>query len=221
MEGTENRTIPGGALTVHPSLPYHGLEKFGVSFLNKFMGVQSTSPILKSISFIDSPGVLSGEKQSISRGYDFVDVSSWFAEQADLIIVLFDADKLDISDELRNVLLGLLPNREKIRFVLNKADQVTQPFRSPLAPYLSLPASWINRTCYEFMVPYFGRLERSSRPLRFQESMLVLIGLQRILIVKILISLNMRSMIFLKSYLISLPIILFEKLISSQDDVDK
>jgi hypothetical protein len=89
MEGPDDRTIPGGALTVHPSLPYNGLEKFGVSFLNKLMGVQCSSPILKSVSFVDSPGVLSGEKQSQSRGYNFVEVCSWFAEQADLIILLF------------------------------------------------------------------------------------------------------------------------------------
>lgn len=124
MEGSEERVIPGGALSVHPTLPYHGLEKFGLAFLNKFIGVQSISPILHSVSFVDSPGILSGEKQSLARGYNFVEVSSWFAEQADMIIVLFDADKLDISDDLRDVILGLLPNREKIRFVLNKADQV-------------------------------------------------------------------------------------------------
>jgi hypothetical protein len=125
MEGADDRLIPGGALSVHPNLPYNGLEKFGLSFLNKFEGIQSSSPILQSVSFVDSPGILSGEKQSLSRGYNFVDVCSWFAEQADMIIVLFDADKLDISDDLRDVLLGLLPNREKIRFVLNKADQVS------------------------------------------------------------------------------------------------
>lgn len=101
------------------------------------------SPFLKDVMLIDSPGILSGEKQKAGRGYVFEvserrdvlmrstavarrprgedetdwvvnncyggvqDVVRWFAERADEIIIMFDAHKLDISDELRNVMMAI------------------------------------------------------------------------------------------------------------------
>ena len=51
-------------------------------------------------------------------------VCGWVAERADLILLLFDAHKLDISDEFRTVIESLKGQDDKIRCVLNKADQV-------------------------------------------------------------------------------------------------
>jgi hypothetical protein len=68
---------------------------------------------------------LSGEKQRIGRSYDFVNVIEWFSERADLILLLFDAHKLDISDEFKRTIEALKGNDDKIRVVLNKADMVS------------------------------------------------------------------------------------------------
>jgi hypothetical protein len=47
-------------------------------------------------------------------------VIQWFADRADLIIIMFDAHKLDISDELRVVMDALRIHQDKIRILLNK-----------------------------------------------------------------------------------------------------
>lgn len=88
MDGPEERVIPGNALCVSPELPYRGLERFGVSFLNRFEGSVVPSTVLKYITLIDTPGVLSGEKQRLNRGYDFCQVCAWFAGRADLILLV-------------------------------------------------------------------------------------------------------------------------------------
>lgn len=80
--------------------------------------------LLDQITFVDTPGILSGEKQRTQRSYDFTGVISWFAAKCDLILLLFDPHKLDISDEFKRVIASLRGNDDKIRVVLNKADQV-------------------------------------------------------------------------------------------------
>jgi hypothetical protein len=124
MDGPEDRVIFGNSLAVMADMPYKGLERFGLAFLNRFEGIVMPSTVLKNITLIDTPGVLSGEKQRLNRGYDFCQVCSWFATRADMIILLFDAHKLDISDEFKAVIDCLRGNDDKIRCILNKADQV-------------------------------------------------------------------------------------------------
>lgn len=96
---------------MQPDKPFRGLELFGTGFLTKFQSAECNAPLLDEITFIDTPGVLSGEKQRIGRQYDFVKVCEWFAERSDLILFLFDAHKLDISDEFKRAIEALRVRR--------------------------------------------------------------------------------------------------------------
>jgi len=124
MHGDAEGVIPGNALVVDPKKQFRPLSKFGNAFLNRFQCSTVNSPVLKGISIVDSPGILSGEKQRVDRGYEFTGVLEWFAERVDRILLLFDAHKLDISDEFRRSIEALRGHDDKIRIILNKADMI-------------------------------------------------------------------------------------------------
>jgi len=80
-----------------------GLAQYGNGFLAKFEAASCANKLLEEVTLVDTPGVLSGEKQRIERTYNFIDVCGWFAARCDLILLLFDPHKLDISDEFKQV----------------------------------------------------------------------------------------------------------------------
>jgi len=123
--GEDEGKIPGNVLAVDAKKPYRHLQQFGGTFLTRFESCQIDSEVLQSVTLLDTPGVLAGEKQLVNRGYDFTGAMKWFAERADRIILLFDAHKLDISDEFKNAIQAIRKNEDKIRIVLNKADMMT------------------------------------------------------------------------------------------------
>ena len=154
-------------------MPFSGLSTFGGAFLSKFQCSQMPHPVsytflvlfirwnchicaetviffqtwfqlLDEITFVDTPGVLSGEKQRTQRSYDFTGVISWFAAKCDVILLLFDPHKLDISDEFKRVIFSLRGHDDKIRVVLNKADQVDTQQVITFSPSYT----WIFRLCF-------------------------------------------------------------------------
>ncbi|CAO3589462.1 unnamed protein product [Absidia cylindrospora] len=126
MNNNEDRVIPGNAAAVDQDLPFRGLNLFGQAFLSRFQVSQTSSPVLENMTIIDTPGILAGDKQRIERGYDHTQVIDWFAQRADLILLMFDSHKLDISNEFRMAIHSLRGQEEKVRVVLNKSDMVSQ-----------------------------------------------------------------------------------------------
>lgn len=87
----------------HSCHTLQGLAQYGNGFLGRLELAQCPSALLSEVTLVDTPGVLSGEKQRIERTYNFLDVCGWFAARCDLILLLFDPHKLDISDEMKQV----------------------------------------------------------------------------------------------------------------------
>lgn len=128
MYDEKDDIIPGNALVLDPKKQFKPLAKFGNSFLNRFQCSLTNSPVLKDITIIDTPGLVSGtvdlERQRVDSYYDFIGVIKWFAERVDRIILMFDAHNLDISVECRRLIEALRGHDDKIRIVLNKADMI-------------------------------------------------------------------------------------------------
>lgn len=126
MHSYDEGVTPGNTLAVQTDKPFTALQKFGTAFLNKFVASNCPAELLEHVTLIDTPGVLSGEKQRIERSYDFSAAVEWFAERSDLILLLFDPHKLDISDEFKRAIGAVrMASDDKVRVVLNKADQVS------------------------------------------------------------------------------------------------
>uniref|UniRef100_A0A7S0BCJ9 Dynamin-type G domain-containing protein n=1 Tax=Pyrodinium bahamense TaxID=73915 RepID=A0A7S0BCJ9_9DINO len=123
--GEEVQKVQGNALVYDQSLPFTPLSAFGNGFLCRLECARLPCPILEGVTFIDTPGVLSGEKQRLKRGYDFEEVIGWFVEQSAMIILFFDAHKLDISDEFKRCINALTGSFQRVQILLNKADRMT------------------------------------------------------------------------------------------------
>lgn len=101
MHGYEDRRIPGNTLTVSPDLPYQSLHHFGTGLLSRLEGAQCNSPLLHAITLVDTPGVLSGEKQRVERAYDFVAVRLAVPPTADVFNLVDHSARMNLFQGLR------------------------------------------------------------------------------------------------------------------------
>lgn len=122
---TEERD--GKHLLNDPEFPFESLKKHGQRFVSHFRLKRVTSPFLKSLAIIDTPGMLDSITER-DRGYNYQEVLGDFAQIADLILVLFDPHKAGTVREAHTSLRDTLPSRtfeDRVLFVLNRIDECT------------------------------------------------------------------------------------------------
>ncbi|KPI83560.1 hypothetical protein ABL78_7399 [Leptomonas seymouri] len=135
----------GPSMVSNPKYQYQSLQQFGISFVTHFKmktrKMPETSQLPMDMVLIDTPGMidtpLHSSKPSASspnasdsmyssdqtRGYDFLGVTRWFAQQSDVILLMFDPANPGTTGETLDVLTKSLAGFEhKFLLVMNKAD---------------------------------------------------------------------------------------------------
>jgi hypothetical protein len=122
--GTTATERDGAAVVSNPDLPYEGLRHFGSQLVSHVRLKLRPAELLKTVTLIDSPGMIDEAKAENGRGFDFPGVVRWFAERADLVMVFFDPDKPGTTGETLQVFRESLAGIDhKMLIVLNKVDQ--------------------------------------------------------------------------------------------------
>lgn len=120
---TEERE--GAALLSDPQYPFAGLKRHGQRFAAHFRLKKVSSPFLRHLALIDTPGMLDSTAET-DRGYNYQSVIGDLAEIADLVLVLFDPHKAGTVREAHASLRETLPAKtfeDRVIFVLNRIDE--------------------------------------------------------------------------------------------------
>jgi hypothetical protein len=122
--GEQTATADGPTVTSHPKLDLADLAHLGPAFTSKLRLKTVPHELLRSVTLVDSPGMIDAVGVANTRGYDFPAAVRVFAERADLILFFFDPDKPGTTAEAVFVLTQTLAGLGyKLILILNKVDQ--------------------------------------------------------------------------------------------------
>lgn len=137
--GPEDADRAGPAFIGDTSLGFQGLSSFGKTLIHKTqLKIRKLAPDVpeqrrcSGFYLVDTPGMIdspikanaSHAERIMDRGYDFEGVVRWYAERADLILLLFDPEKPGTTGETLHCLVNSLQGADhKLHIVMNKADK--------------------------------------------------------------------------------------------------
>ncbi len=124
--GETEENICGPAAVARLPEEFAGLKSFGGNFLQHLRIKVRNRPLLKTVTLIDSPGMIDSAEHTVDRAYDFEGVVRLLAELCDMVFFLLDPDKPGTTGETVNVFSKCLTGMEfKLRVLLNKCDAFT------------------------------------------------------------------------------------------------
>ncbi|MBL9128369.1 MAG: dynamin family protein, partial [Verrucomicrobiales bacterium] len=122
--GVQEATADGPTATSHPGLDLGDFAHLGPAFTAKLRFKTVPCELLRSVTLVDSPGMIDAMGAVNTRGYEFPAAVKTFAERADLILFFFDPDKPGTTAESVSVLTDTLSGMgHKLLLILNKVDQ--------------------------------------------------------------------------------------------------
>ena len=123
--GETDEDICGPAAVARLPAEFADLERFGNNFLQHLRIKIRNRPLLKSVTLIDSPGMIDAAEQTVSRTYDFEGIVRFLAELCDMVFFMLDPDKPGTTGETVNVFSKCLGGMEaKLMVLFNKCDTV-------------------------------------------------------------------------------------------------
>uniref|UniRef100_A0A0K0F5M2 Dynamin_N domain-containing protein n=1 Tax=Strongyloides venezuelensis TaxID=75913 RepID=A0A0K0F5M2_STRVS len=122
--GDEEKVIDSNTIICMQDYQFRQVESFGQQFLNKFQQVEVPSEILKSVNIIDTPGIYENtDEEGTGVGYQYNKVLRYFCQRVEMIVVLFDVNRLGSC--VPKIMKLLEPFKEKIKVILNKSDTIS------------------------------------------------------------------------------------------------
>lgn len=122
--GSEDSVVDGAAVVTNPKFPWGDLERYGPTLTSHLKLRLRPNKALEGIALIDSPGMIDAADGKVTRGYNFPGAVRWFAERADVIMLMFDPDKPGTTGETLAVLTESLTGLEhKLLIIFNKVDR--------------------------------------------------------------------------------------------------
>ena len=127
--GEKEEDICGPAAVARLPAEFADLGLFGGNLLQHLRIKVCNRSLLKSVTLVDSPGMIDSAEHTVNRSYDFEGVVSFLAKLCDMVFFLFDPDKPGTTGETVNVFSKCLAGMEsKLHVLLNKCDAFTSPY---------------------------------------------------------------------------------------------
>ena len=126
--GETEEDFCGTAALAHLPAEFTELGLFGENFLQHLRIKVRNRPLLKSVTLVDSPGMIDSA-EDVDRSYNFKGVVGVLAKLCDMVFFLLDPEKPGTTGETVNVFSECLVGIEaKLQVLLNKCDSFTSVY---------------------------------------------------------------------------------------------